>query len=696
MNLTKLFNINYLRQNLKKSKVILLIFTLLIPILNTLALIMASINSNNYVPSLLDISVINIVGIYFLPLVISICLFNFMFKKKSVDFINSMPISRKSIFITNTIGGLLIFLVMLIVNALLICMVSLMFNIPIPFIMLLDYVLIWFSIYMFAFTIANLAMSISGNAITGIVVSLLLIFFVPFMLNYTNILKENNNSDNYYIEVKDENAIPENYTCSENDIECNLNKQLNKYEVYMTKVTDKKYNPMFNFIFGRMYEYDYEIEIYTNITIVLLSIIYIIVGYYLFINRKMEVSETSFKSIHLHNIVKSLTLLPFVAISYAICRDANILSILFVIIIMLIYYFIYDLITKKSITNIKLSLFYFVMAISIYTIIFAVCDINKEETTVINYNDITSLAVDFSTYGINNYARNNNQTDKIYIKDKELISKIIKSKLNDTYIDKEDTTNVELYIKLKDNSVYNLNVELNNNDYDELLDKLYNNKDYVKKYKDIDFDKVYAVKLGQKIYNKAESKDIVKLIKTTINNMSTEEFVRLQNKYRNVRNSNYYVIKLYSYTNHKTNEYVINGYINYDLLNSVVNSNNKLLKDNIDYILPKKYNIMYTNKYFIDGYKVINDCVTLAQEELYNFILQEINNTVDMKKEFISLNICFNDNCYDFTSNNTSRFKEILDTKKDKVASIYDSKKDTTDVENQDNDDYNDGELYEY
>ena len=279
MNLTKLFNINYLRQNLKKSKVILLIFTLLIPILNTLALIMTSINSNNYVPSLLDISMINIVGIYFLPLVISICLFNFMFKKKSVDFINSMPISRKSIFVTNTIGGLLIFLVMLIVNALLIGMVSLMFNIPIPFIMLLDYVLIWFSIYMFAFTIANLAMSISGNAITGIIVSLLLIFFVPFMLNYTNILKEENNSNNYYIEVKDENTIPENYTCSENDIECNLNKQLNKYEVYMTKVTNKKYNPMFNFIFGGIYEYDHEIEIYTNITIVLLSIIYIIVGY---------------------------------------------------------------------------------------------------------------------------------------------------------------------------------------------------------------------------------------------------------------------------------------------------------------------------------------------------------------------------------------------------------------------------------
>ena len=40
--------------------------------------------------------------------------------------------------------------------------------------------------------------------------------------------------------------------------------------------------------------------------------------------------------------------------------------------------------------------------------------------------------------------------------------------------------------------------------------------------------------------------------------------------------------------------------------------------------------------------------------------------------------------------------KKYFTQKKDKVASIYDSKKDTIDVENQDNDDYNDGELYEY
>lgn len=690
MNLTKLFNINYLKQNLKKSKVILLIFTLLVPILNTLSLVMVSNNNNGYIPSLLDISVLNIVGIYFLPLVISICLFNFMFKKKSVDFINSMPISRKSIFITNTIGGLLIILSMLIVSALLTGVVSLMFNIPIPFMMLIDYVLIWFSIYMFAFTIANMSMSVSGNAITGIIVSLLLMFFVPFMMNYTNTLKEDNINDNYYIEIKDENTIPDNYTCSDKDIECSLNKQLNKYQIDMFKITNKKYNPLYNYIFGGIYNYDYEIEINTNIKIVILSIIYIVIGYFLFINRKMEVSETSFKNVHLHNIVKSLTLLPFMAISYAICRDANILAILFVIILMLIYYFIYDLITKKSITNIKLSIFYFIISISIYTIIFSVCDIHKNDNVVIDYNDITSFAVNYSTYGINSYTRNSEQNDVIYIKDKDLISKIIKSKLEYNYNEKSNY--VELYIKLKDNSIYSISVDLSDEDYEELTNKLYDNKDYVKKYKDIDFDKVYAVMLGEKVYKKSESKDIIKLIKTTINNMPTEEFIRLQNKYRNVRNSNYYVIKLYSYEGHKKNEYIISGYISYDLLNSVVNSNNKLLKDNISTIMPKRYNIMYTNKYFEDSYKIINGCVTLAQEELYNFILQEVNNTVDMKKEFISLNMCFDSTCYDFTSNNIEKFKEILDSKKDELDTLY-----YDDIEityDQDND--IDGEINEY
>ena len=120
MNLMKLFNINYFKQNLKKSKVVLSIFIGLIPILNTIILLMMITSNRNYVLDFFEVSTINLIGIYVLPVIISICLFNYIYKKKSVDFINSMPISRKSIYFTNLIAGILIFISMLLVNVIII------------------------------------------------------------------------------------------------------------------------------------------------------------------------------------------------------------------------------------------------------------------------------------------------------------------------------------------------------------------------------------------------------------------------------------------------------------------------------------------------------------------------------------------------------------------------------------------------
>ena len=76
----------------------------------------------------------------------------------------------------------------------------------------------------------------------------------------------------------------------------------------------------------------------------------------------MEVSETSFKNIHTHNIIKSLTMIPIMALVYEIFKTESLVFIIFILIILLIYYFIYDLITRKNITHIKLSLLYFNMS----------------------------------------------------------------------------------------------------------------------------------------------------------------------------------------------------------------------------------------------------------------------------------------------------------------------------------------------
>ena len=52
---------------------------------------------------------------------------------------------------------------------------------------------------------------------------------------------------------------------------------------------------------------------------------------------------------------------------------------------MLIYYFVYDLITKKSITNIRLSLLYFTVTLVLLTTIYSVADRDNEENNIINY-----------------------------------------------------------------------------------------------------------------------------------------------------------------------------------------------------------------------------------------------------------------------------------------------------------------------
>ena len=82
---------------------------------------------------------------------------------------------------------------------------------------------------------------------------------------------------------------------------------------------------------------------------VLLSLVYIVIGFYLFINRKMENNETSFKNEKLHYIIKSITLIPITFITYLIIRDEPLIGMLVSVAIILIYSALYDLVTKREI-----------------------------------------------------------------------------------------------------------------------------------------------------------------------------------------------------------------------------------------------------------------------------------------------------------------------------------------------------------
>ena len=69
MNLTKLFNGKYLKQNLKKSKGLLTLLVLIVPVLTTLVII--SQNSSKYECVMEEgvLATVNIIVIYILPII---------------------------------------------------------------------------------------------------------------------------------------------------------------------------------------------------------------------------------------------------------------------------------------------------------------------------------------------------------------------------------------------------------------------------------------------------------------------------------------------------------------------------------------------------------------------------------------------------------------------------------------------------
>ena len=230
MNLKALFNFNFLKENVRKSKGLLAFLLGVIPIINIIFLIVLLTTSSSNLLEFDIVSFLTYAGIIFIPLSLSVTLFGFVLKKKSVDFILSKPISRKSLFITNTLGGILVILVFMIINTLIFGLFGLVFeSLTIPFGLLVDYFLFWFISYVFMFTVINLAIVLSGNLITSVVVALIILLIVPY-LNGINYITQDYYSGNNYIICENPDCKPESYYCY-NDDDCEEHLLNNEYRL---------------------------------------------------------------------------------------------------------------------------------------------------------------------------------------------------------------------------------------------------------------------------------------------------------------------------------------------------------------------------------------------------------------------------------------------------------------------------------
>ena len=236
MSLTSLFNFNYLKENIKKSRAIILLCMLLLPTIGGIILLVSCSDGNNLMPSIYEVSAHMLFGMYIIPIILSLTLFNFIYKKGSIDFTLSMPINKKQIFLTNTIGGIVILLLMQIINFVITLIISLIYsNIIIDYKMLFDILLIYSIAYIFVFTSCNVAVSVSSNKITTIVVTLLILFLVPFVSTFISFRGfQYSAGSNARIECTSKDCIPSVYECD--NIKCDVDKKNNIYSVKKAEI----------------------------------------------------------------------------------------------------------------------------------------------------------------------------------------------------------------------------------------------------------------------------------------------------------------------------------------------------------------------------------------------------------------------------------------------------------------------------
>lgn len=458
MNSTKLFNFKYLKQNLKKSKGLLTILVLIIPVLTTLMLI--SVNSSEYdvVVETEEYNFINYFGMYIFPFVVSVILTGYVYKRNSVDFINSMPISRKTIYFTNFIGGILLIFLTQILTLIssLICSVMLK-DMFLPIGLILDSFTVMTISYIFTYSATMLALTLSGNVLTQVVVTALILFVVPFVhCSFVNsgIVAEKN---------------------------INLNYNSGTSTIIETRIPE--YTMPFNVVSTLFYGSDYTFfNVNSMIKMAVLTVVYCILGAILFNKRKMENNLTSFASYKSHYLVKALTMLPMVFFANIAGTEGVYIAI--VIVLMFIYYVLYDFVLNKKV-QLKYTLPIFVVTIlalqGFYKLGVEIQSRVPEQN--ISANEIAGIAVSNNSMDYATTTKGNRSLD-VLIDEKDMIEKIISNVLDrQYYIDSWSADFKALHysvirIKLNNGKDIYAYVYIDENVYNEIMNFINTNEKY--------------------------------------------------------------------------------------------------------------------------------------------------------------------------------------------------------------------------
>ena len=513
--------------------------------------------------------------------------------------------------------------------------------------MLFDLFLLWTVGYIFVFTSATIAVSISSNKLTTVVVTLLVLFLVPFV--HTFIVSDTFKGNNSYVHqtyCNNNECRPQNHVCY--DISCEINKNNDIYVDTFYYEVDKEtnYTLPYTLLFQGLFGIGNPNINKSMIKMFLLSIIYIIVGLILFMKRKFEVVETSFKSERLHIFVRSLTTVPILCVYYIILSNTSIsfsdlFTIVFLFAIIVTYIIIYDLLTRKKVTNIFKSL---AALIIVGIIVIFTGEISKNKIEYIDVNKIEKMSFENLTFSeVGNYTDN-----------KDIINYIMSIHMDNSG-DKDYSRNMNVNIEVND-KIYEFRISLTEEEYDYIIDKLNKDKTYQETGKKIKDNSIYAIELdGDGSYVSKDSPLYSKLIKE----FKESNIIKEENK-------NYlFRIMIHTYNNFVSDTVYIN-IDNTNLMEEILNYYNeetkKAFKDpDIDII---SYNLgapsqdgTYDEEYFSSH--------NYDYQEVNKFIIDNLEEKVDITKPYVYIKMYISDrykNSYVFATNKTEELSNIIES----------------------------------
>lgn len=636
MNLKALFNVNFLKENLKKSAGSLAFFLGIVPIINIIILIICLINKIEFMEFNL-LSLTTILGLFIIPIVLSKTLFGFVFKAKSVDFIMSKPLSRKTIYFTNIIGGILVLIAFMLINSLIIGVFGLFSNLVVPFNLLIDYFIFFLISYIFLFICSVVAVSFTGNFITSIVVLLLVVFLFPFfsVINYGFF-----NSSVTKIKCNDDLCKPLNYNCYDNN-GCINDLNNNIYHYNMVQYINQDYTVPTEIF--KSFATDSN-TVYRGMSIIkmsILSIVYLSIGYLIFKNRKMEENEVSFKNEFKHYFIKSLTLLPICLITYMLIKE-GVTGFIISLTITIIYYLIYDLITRKEIYRLLKSLGICLITFALFNGFYALYD-NLDHYITIDVSNINSITLQ--------------SFDDLTITDKNIIKSIIKDSIN--YTEYDTIINFDINGKK-----YYANMNLTNKVRDQIKN-IYENH-ITKKVKELNIKNISYASLERENISIPLTNKFQKILSETFKN------------YQYIESENY--ITLYQYINHE-----------YNSINIPLNASEELYSYVVSYLNKNSLKVLNSsnNAYFYtnNNESFFTDEETYTFEYIINSNIKEFKNYLEknsIKQSNNNIKIYFNitNKTYCIIISDTKKFREEFNKYKEKVKDNSDYKNMLNDYKN--------------